>query len=160
MDNVEKYAMTTSHDSDDPALRFHESGFRITSQRRIVLDVIASFEGHPTAEDVYERARVRSPRISLATVYRTLSVLKQMGLIKQRYISQDHARTHFEAAEAEDHFHFQCIECGKVIEFRNEAAVAALCRGLIEAGQVAQVVQICACVEGYCSACAPQPVTR
>lgn len=138
----------------------HERGFRITSQRRTVLEVISGSPGHLTAEEVYERARQVNPHISLATVYRTLNVLTDAGLMKQRHISPDHARSHFEAAEAQDHFHFRCLGCGRVIEFRNEAAVRSLCEGLRGVPGVGRILDICACVEGYCEACAPQAATR
>lgn len=138
----------------------HEMGFRITEQRRTVLEVITASPGHLTAEDVYERARQVNPHISLATVYRTLNVLTDAGLIKQRHISPDHTRSHFEAAEAQDHFHFRCLGCGRVVEFRNDAAVKMLCDGLRGVPGVGRILDICTCVEGYCEACAQQPATR
>ncbi|MCC7207868.1 MAG: transcriptional repressor [Anaerolineae bacterium] len=138
----------------------HEMGFRVTAQRRTVLEVIAASPGHLTAEQVYERARKVNPHISLATVYRTLNVLTEAGLIKQRHISPDHARSHFETAEAQDHFHFRCLNCGRVVEFRNDAAVRLFVDGLRGVPGVGRILDICTCVEGYCEACAPQAATR
>ncbi len=131
----------------------HDKGFRITEQRRIVLDVISDNGGHLTAEQIHERARRVNPRISLATVYRTLAVLRDTGLIKQRYVSREHDRSHFELATAAEHFHFLCLGCGKIVEFESDAATTQILSELAERPEVKNAARVCVCVEGYCRDC-------
>ncbi len=131
-----------------------ESGFRITAQRRTVLEVIARHKGHPTAEEIYDKARQINPRISLATVYRTLTVLRDTGLIDQLYLSSDHDRAHFELSGSSEHFHFHCLGCGKVVEFQNRRVVDFVAKELTQDAQIAEITEVCVCAEGYCEACA------
>jgi len=93
----------------------HSSGRRLTRQRRLVLKVIEENREHLDAEALYDRAKVLDPNISLATVYRTLAVLKEMGLVEDHRLGEGHA--HFEATREAPHYHFACSGCGRVIEF-------------------------------------------
>ena len=95
---------------------FRNSGMRLTPQRRTVLEVLDDSETHLDAEGVYQQAKERDPIISLATVYRTLAVLTQIGLIQQRHLILDDQRGYYEIADRQ-HFHFTCVSCGRVIEF-------------------------------------------
>jgi Fur family transcriptional regulator, ferric uptake regulator len=137
---------------DETIQRLQESGLRATAQRRTIVEVISEHDGHLTAEQVYEEARRLNSRISLATVYRTLAVLKDAGLIEQRYLTAEHDRSHFELAGAPSHFHFHCLGCGKIIEFKSCQILQALHEDLTEKHAV-EVTQTCMCVEGYCAAC-------
>jgi len=94
---------------------FHSSGYRLTHQRQLVLQVLAESDEHLDAETVYLQAKSLDPRISMATVYRTLSFLKEMGVVTEHQLGQNHG--HFESADASPHYHFTCLSCGKVIEF-------------------------------------------
>ncbi len=129
-----------------------KSGLRATSQRRTIVEVIAEHDGHLTAEEVYLEAKRLNPRVSLATVYRTLAVLKDAGLVEQRFLTAEHDRSHFELAGAPSHFHFRCLGCGKIIEFESREILKALGRELTAKHDV-QVTQTCMCVEGYCDSC-------
>lgn len=91
------------------------SGRRLTRQRRLVLKVLEESEEHLDAEDLHDRARALQPNISLATVYRTLQILKEMGLVEEHQFGEGHA--HFETTQGTPHYHFTCSECGRVIEF-------------------------------------------
>ncbi len=140
----------TSHAETLANLR--ASGHRITSQRQIVLQVVETSAEHLDAEAIYRRAREKDPKISLATVYRTLTVLKDMGLIEQRYLARDHAREHYEPVGAPQHYHFTCLGCRQVIEFQSprvKEMTAELQRAL-----GVQVAHACICLEGYCQTCA------
>lgn len=95
---------------------FRRGGMRLTPQRRTILDVLDSSETHLDAEGVYLQAKLRDDNISLATVYRTLAVLTQLGLIHQRHLTPDDQRGYYEIADRQ-HFHFTCVSCGRVIEF-------------------------------------------
>jgi len=86
----------------------------LTRQRQLVLEVLKDTSGHLDAGMVYQEARKRDERISLATVYRSLDFLVKEGLIKESSLGLDQA--HFEVTTKTQHFHFMCLECGEVIE--------------------------------------------
>jgi len=94
---------------------FRAAGRRLTTQRRLVLEVLRQSDEHLDAEALYDQAKSRDPDISLATVYRTLAVLKEMGLVEEHRLGEEHG--HYEAVRDEPHYHFTCLGCGKVIEF-------------------------------------------
>lgn len=94
---------------------FKDAGRRLTSQRRLILDVLRDCDEHLEADAVHDRARARAPDLSLATVYRTLALLKEMGLVEEHRLGEGHS--HYEAVQEEPHYHFTCRRCGKVIEF-------------------------------------------
>jgi Fe2+ or Zn2+ uptake regulation protein len=137
---------------DETVQILQESGLRATSQRRTIIEVIEKHDGHLTAEEVYQEAKRQNPHVSLATVYRTLAVLKEAGLIERRYLTAEHDRSHFELAGTATHFHFHCLLCGKIVEFESTEILKVLERDLEQRHQV-QVTQTCMCVEGYCNAC-------
>ena len=84
---------------------------RNTRQRQVVLEELRKLASHPTAAELYERARRRLPKISLGTVYRNLDVLVQRGVIRKLETGGSEAR--FDAI-ADRHFHVRCIRCGRV----------------------------------------------
>lgn len=93
-------------------------GKRLTSQRILILRIIQESEGHLEADEIYRRAREEDPRISLSTVYRTLGVLKDIGLVRELHLDEEHH--HYELARGETHYHLICSECGKITEFKSE----------------------------------------
>jgi Fe2+ or Zn2+ uptake regulation protein len=101
----------------DPLLleTFHAQGHRLTHQRKLVLQVLAESNEHLDAETVFLRAKALDPRVSLATVYRSLAILKQLDLVKEHTLGESHG--HFETVHRAPHYHFTCGACGKVIEF-------------------------------------------
>ncbi len=127
------------------------TGHRITPQRQIVLEVIESSAEHLDAEAIYQRARDKDPGVSLATVYRTLTVLKAMGLIEQRYLARDHAREHYEPVGAPQHYHFTCLGCRRVFEFQSPRVKEMTADVQQDLG--VHVEHACVCLEGYCPAC-------
>ena len=84
---------------------------RNTRQRRVVLEELRKLHSHPTASELYELARRRLPKISLATVYRNLELLAQMGLIRKVEVSGGQAR--FDG-DLDGHYHVRCVKCGRV----------------------------------------------
>lgn len=128
-------------------------GFRMTAQRRTVLDVINAHDGHLTAERIYDRARDLNPRISLTTVYRTLNALLESGHIKQVHVSVDHERAYFQKVGEAERFHFRCRGCGAITEIDCPEAVDALRRTVRAHPALGEISQICACLEGYCQKC-------
>lgn len=124
-------------------------GRRITRQRRVLLEVLEESREHLDAEALYERARQRVPRLSLATVYRTLAVLKRMGLVAEHSLGESHG--HFEAVQAGHHYHFTCLGCGEVMEFDAPQIEDAL-RELAARANL-EVRNVHFFVTGYCARC-------
>jgi len=95
-----------------------ERGLRMTDQRRIIAQVLSEATDHPDAEEVYTRASEKDPKISLATVYRTVRLFDEAGIIETHDFRDGRAR--YELAEGEHHDHLIDVQTGDVIEFVNE----------------------------------------
>jgi Fur family ferric uptake transcriptional regulator len=95
-----------------------QKGMRMTDQRRVIAQVIEQADDHPDVEELYRRASAIDARISLSTVYRTLSLFEEAGLVTKHDFRDGRAR--FELIPDEHHDHLIDIRSGKVIEFRNE----------------------------------------
>ena len=106
--------MTTTSLSMTPEDRLRAAGQRVTGQRLLLIRLLDQSERHLDAEALYERARQEMPEINLSTVYRTLAVLKDAGLVEQRYFARDHGREFYEATGTVEHYHFTCLNCGRV----------------------------------------------
>ncbi len=99
-----------------------EQGLRMTGQRRVIAHVLCSAKDHPDVEEVYRRSNEVDPRISLSTVYRTLRLFAEKGILERHDFG--HGRGRYEEASADHHDHLIDVESGRVIEFRNEAIEA------------------------------------
>ena len=141
----------TTHAETLAAVR--ATGRRITPQRKTVLEVIEDATQHLDAEAIFYKAREKDPSISLATVYRNLAVLKEIGLIDQSYTDPIHDREHFEPVGAPKHHHFTCLDCHRVIEFQSPGLNQLL--DSLQQDLGVQIVRACMCLEGYCQDCAP-----
>ena len=95
-----------------------KKGMRMTDQRRVIAQVIEAAIDHPDVEELYRRASAQDARISLSTVYRTLNLFEESGLVTKHDFKDGRAR--FELIPDEHHDHLIDIRSGKVIEFRNE----------------------------------------
>lgn len=93
-------------------------GMRMTDQRRIIAQVIEQAADHPDVEELYRRASAIDARISLSTVYRTVNLFEEAGLVTKHDFKDGRAR--FELIPDEHHDHLIDIRSGTVIEFRNE----------------------------------------
>jgi Fur family ferric uptake transcriptional regulator len=93
-------------------------GMRMTDQRRTIAQVMEQALDHPDVEELYRRASAIDPRISLSTVYRTLNLFEEAGLVTKHDFRDGRAR--FEPIPDEHHDHLIDIRSGRVIEFRNE----------------------------------------
>lgn len=91
---------------------------RMTEQRRVIARVLEAASDHPDVEELYRRASAVDPRISLSTVYRTVNLFEEAGLVTKHDFKDGRAR--FEQIPDEHHDHLIDIRSGKVIEFRNE----------------------------------------
>ncbi len=93
-------------------------GMRMTDQRRVIARIIEAATDHPDVEELYRRASEVDPRISLSTVYRTVNLFEEAGLVTKHDFKDGRAR--FEPIPEEHHDHLIDIRSGRVIEFRNE----------------------------------------
>jgi Fe2+ or Zn2+ uptake regulation protein len=89
------------------------TGFRFTQQRRQVYEVLVHKQDHPTAEEVFIRAKKAMPDISMATVYNCLDALVQAGVARQVKIERGAARF---CPNMHEHWHFHCTACGEVFD--------------------------------------------
>jgi Fur family transcriptional regulator, ferric uptake regulator len=92
-----------------------EKGLKMTGQRRVIARVLAEASDHPDVEQVYRRAAAIDPRISIATVYRTVRLFEEAGILDRHDFGDGRAR--YEAAPEAHHDHLIDVETGRVIEF-------------------------------------------
>lgn len=90
-----------------------KNGIALTSQRRIIFEVILDMDSHPTADQVHAAPLVRRARISRATVFRTLESFERMGLISKA--CNPHGVIRYDG-RTEQHHHLVCMECDSVID--------------------------------------------
>ena len=94
-----------------------EKGMRMTEQRRVIARVLSDAEDHPDVEEVHRRAAALDPRISIATVYRTVRMFEEAGILTRHDFGDGRAR--YEEATEEHHDHLIDVQSGKVIEFQD-----------------------------------------
>ena len=92
-----------------------EHGLKMTGQRRVIARVLSDAEDHPDVEELYRRASALDERISIATVYRTVRLLEERGILERRDFGGGRAR--YEPTEHGRHYHLIDIDTGRVIEF-------------------------------------------
>ncbi|QEE35696.1 transcriptional repressor [Octadecabacter sp. SW4] len=95
--------------------RCEASGLRMTDQRRTIAGVLEAADDHPDVEELYARASAADPRISLATVYRTVKLFEESGILDKHDFGDGRAR--YETADREHHDHLIDMNSGEVIEF-------------------------------------------
>lgn len=92
-----------------------DRGLRITEQRRVIAQVLSASEDHPDVEMLHQRASEIDPKISIATVYRTVRLFEEAGILDRHDFGDGRAR--YEAAPEAHHDHLIDVETGKVLEF-------------------------------------------
>lgn len=95
-----------------------EKGLKMTAQRRVIARVLSEATDHPDVEDLYRRATAIDPRISIATVYRTVRLFEEADIL-ERHDFRD-GRSRYEETSDTHHDHLIDVETGEVIEFQNE----------------------------------------
>jgi Fur family ferric uptake transcriptional regulator len=95
-------------------------GFKSTAQRDDIAQVFFATEKHVSIEELYRAVRKVNPRVGYATVYRTLKLLKEVGLAAERHFDDGQARFEPAEADAQQHDHIICERCGKIVEFASE----------------------------------------
>jgi len=127
-------------------------GLRLTRQRQILLDLIDKTGRHLDAESLFHLAREKDPRLNRVTVYRTLKLLKEGGLVDELDLMHQAGEQHYyETRRKQEHAHVICLSCGKVEEFFGEPLQRL--RRQIEAHFGFQIVLARTEVGGYCPHC-------
>lgn len=95
-----------------------DKGLKMTEQRRVIAKVLSEAADHPDVEELHQRAAAADPRISIATVYRTVKLWEEANILERHDFGDGRAR--YEEAPEVHHDHLIDIKSGEVIEFRNE----------------------------------------
>jgi Fur family ferric uptake transcriptional regulator len=119
--------LTKAADWDAVPDRLHERGLRWTPQRRLLVEVLAATDGHITGAELVERCREIDPQTTPSTVYRTLDVLEDIGLIRHAHGLD--GREEFHVLPAIEHGHLHCSSCGRAWEIE-AGEVSGLARDL------------------------------
>ena len=110
---MSEHAPTAAEAEQDWRERLREGGYRMTPQRELVLRAVDRLS-HATPDEVFNAVREHSSAVNVSTVYRTLELLEQLGLVRHTHIS-DRAPT-YHSTRSPAHVHLVCRECGSVIE--------------------------------------------
>ena len=103
--------------------RLSEKGYRLTPQRLMILSAIESSEDHISAEEIYAQVAARYPHVNISTVYRTLELLKRLGMVYEINLGEGRIRYHAEGSG--HHHHLVCQNCNRVIDI-DEATLSSL----------------------------------
>jgi Fur family ferric uptake transcriptional regulator len=107
----------------DIVSKFGEHGYRLTPQRLMILSAIENSEDHISAEEIYSQIVAKYPYVNISTVYRTLELLKELGLVMETDLGEGRVRYH--PADKGHHHHLVCQECGAIIDV-DESTLARL----------------------------------
>jgi len=121
------------------------AGKRLTPERELLLEILAS-NPHLDAMEIHRIARKEEPRISLATVYRTLSLFEELGVVRACGLGEAHA--HYEVRH-DDHLHLVCSECGRIIDLPSPVPLRKLAES-----EGFRIERIRLELIGLCDACA------
>ena len=102
----------------DIEVLFKEHGLRLTEPRRVIMQVLEETNDHPDVVELHRRVIKNNPAIALATVYRTMNLLQEKGVLEKHTFADGKAR--FESTDHEHHDHFIDVDTGDVIEFRSD----------------------------------------
>ena len=125
------------------------SGQRVTNQRALLLEIIRESREHLDADALYHLAREKEPRLSLSTVYRTLRLFKQLGLVDELHFDEEHH--HYEVKAPNEHYHIVCPGCGKIVEF--ESPLIRQIKDEVGRQHGIEVTHATIDLSGYCSNC-------
>ena len=121
---------------------------RSTEQRELIRGILQHADGHLDADDIYQRVRLKSPSISLSTVYRNLQLFKILGLVNEHQFG---SRRYYETASRAKHHHMVCLSCGRVFEFKCPSSKRLA--GEISEKEGFKVTEAEVRLAGYCPEC-------
>jgi Fur family ferric uptake transcriptional regulator len=138
------------HDPSSTALHdeLRAQGYRLTPQRQLVLEAVTRL-GHATPEEVADAVQETARGVNISTVYRTLELLEQLGLVTHTHLG--HGAPTYHSADDADHVHLVCRECGVVTETTPDVVAAVVGRLVAEEGFQADVRHLA--IFGTCSGC-------
>jgi Fur family transcriptional regulator, ferric uptake regulator len=127
-------------------------GVRMTRQRRLLVGIIQSADGHMDAVGLWQRAKQQDPTLNKVTVYRTLAMLKKHALVDELDLMHLEGGKHFyEAKTTRDHIHLACLKCGRILEF--ESSLFEKLKGQIEREQQFRIKVVRVEAGGLCDRC-------
>jgi Fur family ferric uptake transcriptional regulator len=132
--------------------KLKDKGYKLTTQRRVILDVIMeNRDKHLSSEEIYDLVRLKYPEIGLATVYRTLQLFEELGIVYK--LNFDDGRNRYELYHNENHQHHHliCLKCGAVIEM--EGDLLENLEEAIEKTKDFEIIDHNVKFFGYCSKC-------
>jgi Fur family peroxide stress response transcriptional regulator len=143
----------------DPSLRFDEliaslkaRDLRLTPQRVELVRLIAASDGHPSAAQLHARIKRRFPTMSHATVYKTLSLLKDMGQVQEIDL---HGDSRYDGSQLHPHPHLICLQCKRICDGEADLTPAAIRR--LEHASGYRILRFQISLFGLCPECRPQP---
>jgi Fur family ferric uptake transcriptional regulator len=123
-------------------------GYRLTPQRQLVLEAVTAL-GHATPDEIAERVRRTASGVNISTVYRTLELLEELGLVTHTHLG--HGAPTYHAADDADHLHLVCRECGGIEEVPTQVIEGAVGRIASEHGFAVDAGHFA--IFGVCNAC-------
>jgi Fur family transcriptional regulator, ferric uptake regulator len=111
------------HEKADITGKLSAQGYRMTPQRVMILTAIESSREHISAEEIYAQVAAKYPQVNISTVYRTLELLKKLGMVFEINLGEGRIRYHAEGSG--HHHHLVCQSCGEVIDI-DEATLSSL----------------------------------
>jgi Fur family ferric uptake transcriptional regulator len=127
-------------------------GVRVTRQRRVIVRVMDTAQRHLDADEILKRAKRLDPNVHRVTVYRTIDLLKNLGLIDELDLLHLRGDRHYyESHAARDHIHVACLRCGKVREF--ESLLYEKLKRQIEHDLKLKITVTRTEIGGYCDEC-------
>lgn len=135
-------------DGADWTAELRSRGYRLTPQRQLVLEAVRSLD-HSTPEEIAAEVNRRAPSVNVSTVYRTLDLLEELGLVSHTHLG--HGSPSYQPADDEHHVHLVCHTCGAVLAVER-GAVADLAGRLRELHGFEMDVSHCV-LHGTCAAC-------
>lgn len=142
---------TGSAGDDAIRLAFRAAGHRITNQRLALLDVLRENEGFMDVETIHILANQRGADLSLATVYRTLALFKEMNLAEGRQVGDNQDRVEWRFRSLRQHYTLTCRRCGKIVPV--EPDLVELFRREVRKKLGVVVLSAHSCFIGYCEDC-------
>ncbi len=129
--------------------KLSEQGYRLTPQRLLVLSAIAGSDHHISAEEIYAQVVTKYPHVNISTIYRTLDLLKRLGLVTETDLGGGRVRYH--PVDKGHHHHLVCQECGAIIDL-DESVLSSLRNQLLREYKFSADLKHLA-IFGRCSSC-------
>jgi Fur family ferric uptake transcriptional regulator len=130
--------------------RLRERGLRWTPQRRTLIEVLSRTDGHVTGSELVDRCRDLDPTTIPSTVYRTLDVLEELGLVSHSHGAD--GREEFHVMPADEHGHLHCTSCGETWEIGPQEAASLVAAVVAERRFTVDLTHLS--IAGRCAACA------